>query len=161
MTDSCFVCLCPSRSSVCTRCTVRCHPTCWATFLAGEHTNSGFNALGQRYVSCPQCKEIIVTNSHNTRLSAEATRMRTIFIRTVKAGLKAVAESTDEAHRKHLSGEMFEYICQNMAVVIQCHRFIRIMERKLRKLYIIDEWEEASGYYTRLFGRGIQEEIMR
>jgi hypothetical protein len=66
--------------------------------------------------------------------------------------LVVLRSETDRALRHQLSVEMFEYMCQQVDILKQCHKYLEALGRKLCELHYIDGWDQAGSFYRRLLG---------
>jgi hypothetical protein len=146
--DACFVCLMPTRSRVCGRCSIHAHSKCWTNFL--DHSATGFAVDNRRCVKCPQCTESITMEPYFTRSVVGAMRTRTNFIQIVTQGLVAIQSEGSESERSRMCEDLFEYICDNVSVIATYTGLLVVIKHKLEDLDA-SGWTQACGYYARLF----------
>lgn len=102
-------------------------------------------------VSCPQCKTSIIIEPHLTRSVVRAQATRMVFTRRLGWLMMEAKNEKDLLTRLQRISEMYEYVCQNMALMRQCRPLLAQMEQKLYDYYTLDGWEGAQYFYKRMF----------
>lgn len=168
MTDLCFICRENSNNRVCPCCNVYAHPTCWKTYFDTEApllfrgevmvTEDGVMStsvfLCPTGVDCPVCKYNIPQHRYMTR---SQTRENREFLSTIilKGFLDLMGDEDDRAVKFQFCKKMHEYLVKNPMILKHHKKFSAIVQYKLHNLHFRENWELASYFHYRLFGKGI------
>jgi len=138
MVNNCFLCLQICRTRRCKTCSVVCHNTCWYNFKNKSDTPD----------NCPQCRNLLDTKLHNTRVKILNKKEFTAIIGEC---LEVSRMSSNRVVKIAQAIKIYTIIAENMWFLESNQHFNDVAKNKLLSFIQDSNWYEGIQLYERIW----------